>query len=177
MKNSVLEALDGVFTSRQIPIILCIAGLIFHIILYSVLQKKFNFGLNVFLYGVGFAASCVNILFHIFAILQDSWGMVQTIFYYYYILPFTLLFYSYATLLQNKEKDINKVTLFLMTATVVSFAALMLINIIELGILHLMLGIPMIFFGYIFYSSIHKKYVLNLREFAWCSFLLSWTAL
>ena len=135
--------------------------------------------MKAFLYGVGFTSSCVT-----FALLTQV-GFVQLGFYnpfrdegiYYqhlcYILLFTFLYYSYATFLRNKEKEVSRVTLGLTAATVISFAVLIISEIIQYQIPTTGI-IPFLFVLYLAYCLIHKKGILNLREFTWSPFFPSW---
>ncbi|MCL2863349.1 MAG: hypothetical protein FWE54_04600 [Methanimicrococcus sp.] len=175
-----------------IPLILCITGLIFHIILYSVLKKKYNFEMRFFLYGVGFTACCIAFLCHTLGGLYGPYGpfspyspygpyervnIIENLkFLFFYILPFTTFYYSYATLLQNKEKEIGRVTLCLTAITVLSFAVLIILGTINyqnpyIGI------IPILFGLYLAYCLIYKKGMLSLRQIAWGSFILTCTML
>jgi len=153
--------------------------LISNFILYSVLKKKYNFELNVFLYGVGFTSCCV--MFELFTLtgfillgLYDPFGGGIEVYFYHILsmLLFTSLYYSYATFLQNKEKEISRVTLYLTAITGISFAVLIIFEIIQYRIPYAGI-IPFLFILYLAYCLIHKKGLLNLRGFAWSPFIPS----
>lgn len=153
-----------------IPIIFCVAGLILNFIFYSTLKNKFNFEPSVFLYGVGFTSCFFTAVYYIFR-LQGSMGehLGTT---YFYLIPLTFLYYTYATMVKNTEKRISKVTLFLMIVTTVIFAVLTIIEINNYPIPYV--GFLLLFFGlYLVYCLIRKKYVLTLQVFAWIPFLVS----
>ena len=177
-------------TVAEIPVIFhamgSISGIILifisNFILYSVLKKKCNFEMNVFLYGVGFVSCCVILAFFAlstnssFSVLITSSGStsygrsIEAYSYFLYILPFTLLYYSYATLLQNKEKEINRAALYLTILTVMSFVALIVFEIIKYQIPYM--GVFLLLFGlYLVCCFNFKKVRLNLRGFAWSPFL------
>jgi len=156
---------------------ICIVSVfIFNFIFYSVLKKKYNFEMHVFLYGVGFTLCCVIFAFYALSIQQHFGsyeGSIETSVWSFYILPFIFLYYSYATLLTKNGKDISKVTLFLMTITFISFAILIIFEIIKYQIPFI--GIFLLLFGlYLAYCLIYKKKgILNLRLFTWSPFLPS----
>ncbi|MCL2549916.1 MAG: hypothetical protein FWE78_03150, partial [Methanimicrococcus sp.] len=126
--------------------------------------------------GVGFTSCCVTFLLFTLVSFHGSLIWIEGIkafLWSFYILPFTLFYYSYATLLQNKEKEISRITLYLTAITGISFAVLIIFEIIEFGIPFA--GFFPILFGlYLAYCLIHKEGILNLRGFAWLSFILSW---
>jgi len=162
-------------TTEAIPVILCIAGLLSHFIFYSLLKKKYNFETNVFLYGVGFTFCFVTFLLLTLGMLYYPFvGLlkvsIEENLWYFYILPFTLLYYSYATLLQNKEKGIGGVTLFLTALTVISFAVLIIFEKMKYGVPYIGI-LPTIFTLYLAYCLIRKKGILNLQIFTWSPFI------
>jgi hypothetical protein len=158
-----------------IPMILWVIGLISHFIFYSALKKKYNFEMSVLLYGVGFTSCCVIFVLLILGVLHG--GPLKEYFnlWLLYIFPFTFLYYSYATLLQNNEKDINKNILYLTAATILSFAVLIIIEIMIYG--PPVVGALLLPFGlYFAYCLIRKKGVLSLQAFAWSPFLPAFVA-
>jgi hypothetical protein len=157
------------YMTDLILIILCTIGLISHFIFYSALKKKYNFEMNVLLYGVGFTSCSVMFVILILGMLH---GPLREDFnlWLLYIFPFTFLYYSYAALLRNIEKKVNRITLCLMVIALIFFAALIIIEIMKYGIPFA--GILLSPFGlYFAYCLIRKKCVLSLRVFAWSSFL------
>ncbi|MCL2863277.1 MAG: hypothetical protein FWE54_04225 [Methanimicrococcus sp.] len=176
--SAISEMIKGEITHWQtiiksIPVILCLSGFIFHFLLYSVLKKKYNFKKDVFLYGVGFTSAFIAFVFFTLIVLHNGtwWGAsIEEAIWYFYILPFTSLYYSYATLLKNKEKRASRVTLILLAITVISFALLIIFEISEYRIPYIAV-LPVLYVLYLSYCLIHKKGTLGLREFAWIPFL------
>lgn len=167
--ETAFETLKGEYTLA----ILYMIGVIFNFILYSVLKKKYNFEINAFLYGVGFASCCVMLVWSTMAMATlAKFSSVENL-WPFYILPFTSLYYSYATLLQNKEKKINRTILCLTAITFVSFAVLMIFEMIESRVPYMSI-FPAVFGLYFAYCLIRKKGILNLREFTWSPFLPIW---
>lgn len=155
---------------QLIPIIFFVSGLILNFILYSVLKKKFNFELSVFLYGIGFTSCCFTAVYYIFR-LQGSVEHVETT--YFYLIPLTILYYSYATMSKNTEKRMSKITLFLIAITAIIFAGLTLFEIINYPIPWV--SLLLLLFGFYFaYCLIYKKYVVTLQTLPWGPFLFSW---
>lgn len=154
-----------------IPIILCISSLALNFICYSALKKKFNFETEVYFYGVGFTSCCFAIVFFAFALHGPIREEIESVVQILYILPFILLYYSYATLVKKKEERIPSATTCLMVTTFVIFAILTIFEMVKYQIPYV--GIFLLFFGlYFAYCLIYKKYVLNLQGFAWSPFLL-----
>jgi len=152
------------------PVILCMIGLISHFILYSALKNKYNFEISIFLHGVGFTSCCVALVWIVrdTILLSGSLGVgIEQNLWLFYMLPFTSLYYSYATLLQNIEKK-NKVTLCLIAITAVSFAVLMIFEIIKIELPYMSI-FPALFGLHLAYC--YKKGTLNLRKFIWVPFL------
>ncbi|WNY29165.1 hypothetical protein MmiEs2_13880 [Methanimicrococcus stummii] len=157
--------------------ILYLLGPIFTIILYSVLKKKYNFEMNVLLYGIGFT-SCVSI----FSVLifriptADYIGMAVR---FLYVIPFILLYYSYAILRTtyiNGEKSINRDIIILTTAAAILSLFFILFEIMTRPFPYV--GISLLLFGvYFAFSFICKKCVLSLRLLAWIPFLPAYVVL
>lgn len=142
--------------------------LIFNFIFYSVLKKKYNFELNVLLYGIGFMSCCVTFVLFMLILLHGPFerGSIEPFFWFFYVLPFTTLYYSYAALLQNNEKNIDRVILCLSLITLVSFAGLIIFEIIKYQIPYV--GVFLFLFGsYLVYCLTSKKSKLSLQLFAW----------
>jgi len=163
-------------TTEALPFILCTLGLLFHFIFYSLLKKKYNFETNVFLYGIGFTSCFVTFLLLTLGILYYPFDGLMRVssaenLWYFYILPLTLLYYSYATLLQNKEKRVTGVTLCLTALTVISFAVLIIYEQMKYGVPYIGL-LPTVFALYLAYCLIRKKGILNLQRFTWSPFIL-----
>jgi len=155
--------------------------LISNFILYFVLKKKYNFEMKVFLYGVGFTSCCVTfalltqtgfIQLGFYNLFRDGSGYHLYSLYLCYTLLFTFLYYSYATFLQNPEKEISRVTLGLTAITGISFAVLIISEIIQYRIPTAGI-VPFFFVLYLAYCLIHKKGILNLRELTWSPFFPS----
>jgi hypothetical protein len=127
--------------------------------------------MNVFLYGVGFVSCCVTLVYCILGILHGPGGVsIKSILWYFYIFPFTFLYYSYATLLQSSEKGIDRVTLYLAAMFFISAAVLTIIEIMLYGIPFA--GFFLLLFGlYCAYCLIRKKGILSIQVFAWTPFL------
>ena len=160
---------------EAMPLILCMTGLVSNFILYSVLKKKYNFEINVFLYSVGFTSCCAALLCFTQGILSIFRVGSETNLWPYYLLPFIFLYYSYATLLQNDGKEISRVTLCLAATAFIPFAALIIFEVIECWIPWM--GIfPSLFGLYLAYCLIHKKGLLNLQRFTWSPFIPSGVA-
>jgi len=169
-----LGMLKEAFADWHIPAILFIVGLISNFIIYSLLKKKYNFEINVFLYGVGFTSCCVAFLGLTEGILNDLFRIgIEENLWSFYLLPFISLYYSYVTLLYKRKNEINRDTLYLMAITAISFAVLIIFEIIECWIPYV--GIfPSLFGLYLVYCLIHKKSILNLQAFTWSPFLPLW---
>ncbi|WNY23903.1 hypothetical protein MmiHf6_12260 [Methanimicrococcus hongohii] len=158
-------------TEQLIPVFFFVSGLILSFILYSILKKKFNFEISVFLYGVGFTSSCFTAIFYIFRLQGPTEEHLETIFLY--LIPLTFLYYSYATMFKNTEKGVQRATLYLMIITTVFFAALTIFEIINYPVPWV--GLLLLLFGsYFAYCLIHKKNVLTLQALYWIPFLFSW---
>jgi hypothetical protein len=141
-------------------------------VIFSIFKRKYNSGLNIFFYGAGFTACWVMFVYyqvHNYSLFE---GNVEMFFWILYILPVTTLYYSYAGILQNNEKSTNKITLCLSIITLIFFAVLIILEIIECQSLHL--GVFLIPYGlYLSFCLFYKKGKLPLQLFAWSPFLPS----
>jgi len=157
-----------------IPEVLYIISIfIFNIIFYFVLKKKNNFKIDVLFHGIGFTSCCVIFVFSALSRLYGlSGGSIVAYALVLYMLSFILLYYSFATFLQNKEKDLSKVTLYLTAMTFISFAVLIIFEAIQYHIPYV--GFFLLLFGlYLTYCLTSKKVILNLQGLAWVLFILS----
>jgi len=126
--------------------------------------------MNVLLYSTGFT-SCIVILIIFLAKIQRN-SFLETYSYFLYIFSFISFYYSYATLLQNKEKGSDKVTLSLTAITVISFVGLIIFEIIKSGMRVPLVGIFLFLYGlYLVYCLIRKKSILSLQALAWSPFI------
>jgi hypothetical protein len=141
---------------------------IFPVIFYSVLKNKYDLERNIVLYGAGFISCGVILVLSIREIFHNlDVDIIGNYSYFPYIFPLTLWYYSYAALLQDKER---KMTLYLSAMTFISFIILIVIETVNYripvaGVLLSILGF------YLAYCLIYKKGVLTLQGFAWCLFL------
>lgn len=157
----------------DIPFVVSIISIyISNFIFYYVLKKKYNFKMNVFLYGVGFTSCCVTFVFLIQGKLQGSfWSGTEFLFWSLFcILSFVLVYYSYAILLLNEKKEVNKVTSYLIIMIIISSLILIVLEIITL---HPPIagGVLFLFGLYLVCVSSFKKIRISLRRFAWSLFL------
>ncbi|WP_318785807.1 hypothetical protein [Methanimicrococcus hacksteinii] len=155
---------------------MCMLGPVFNFIFYSVLKKKYNFEINVLLYGIGFTSCCFVFIYSVMGLYGPITGNIELVMRFLYVIPFIFLYYSYATLLKNNEKSISRGTLFLIIATTALFVLFALFEIITYRIPYV--SISSIPFGlYFVYCLISGKYVLSLRGFAWVPFLPAYAVL
>ena len=155
-----------------LPAISLILILIFNFIFYYVLKKKYNFEMNVFLYGVGFTSCCVMLVFFIHVVLNLNGAMPWNILSLciFYMFAFILLYYSYATLLRSNKKEASKIPLYLTIMTVITFLILTGFEIIMYGTSIACLFL--LFFGlYLACCFIFEEMRFSLRVFAWSLFL------
>ncbi|MCL2141997.1 MAG: hypothetical protein FWH46_03870, partial [Methanimicrococcus sp.] len=164
--------------------------LILNIIFYSILKKKYQLETDTFLYGVGFTSIWFTFLLLLLIMIIQVFNLIvsesrfQTdslhyIFFAFHIIPITSLFYSYAALLKNNEKRIDRTTLYLTAITAVLFVLGIVICFLIMTPIRLFEYILLSFFGlYICYSLIYyaiykKKFQLTLRKLAWIPALLA----
>ena len=151
---------------------------ILNFIFYSVVKKRYNFETYVLFYGAGFTSCCITFVF-LFTLIthfgSSYGGNIEAFLCLLYIIPFTTLYYSYATLLQNKEKDADKITLSLAAITVLSFVILIIFETIKYQIPYV--GVFLLLYGlYLVYCLVRKKGILDFRGFAWSPFIPSFIA-
>ncbi|MDR2943894.1 MAG: hypothetical protein LBU81_02220 [Methanosarcinales archaeon] len=167
-----------------------ILSLVPGIIIYSVLKKKYEFETKVFFYGAGFT-SCVFLLFLIFRgvlihflilriIPSSHW--IEFAVYAFSALSFTLFYYTYATLLQRdneilfkNNKKIGKGTFYLAVLTVISYAVLIVFEIINYQIPFTI--ISLLFFGVYFVYCVNNKIrKVTLQELTWVILCVTYSA-
>ncbi|MDR2944213.1 MAG: hypothetical protein LBU81_03915 [Methanosarcinales archaeon] len=162
----------------------------FSIIIYIILKKKYNFKIKDFFYSIGFTLCCVLLFLSLSRFLIEtipwlSLSSPRVTFTAYTLsaLSFTLFYYTYATLLQSDKeillqnnKKISKGTFHLAFLTVISYAVLIVFEIINDQIP--VFGISLLFFGFYFVCCLFSKKIrISLRQIAWIVFLPAYISL
>ncbi|MDV0447850.1 hypothetical protein MsAg5_17670 [Methanosarcinaceae archaeon Ag5] len=128
--------------------------------------------MNVFLYGVGFTSCCVELVFLVqVQFAKYGGGGIEILSWsIFYTLLFLFVYYSYAVLIQNDEKEISKVTLYL--PFMIFIFSLISIILETMNSHPPIAGVFLLLFGLYFAGClISKKIRISLRGFAWSLFL------
>jgi hypothetical protein len=156
-----------------------------NLLFFSLLRKKLNMEIDTFFYGIGFLSNIVSfaVSLDVLMNLANMPGSEKLLLSRLLIVSlFASLFYTYAAALKKNEKGSGKITLFLLTITIVLAVALLIkdfeffkqyFETLELNyrIFQTVITPPILFGLYAGYFAVYKTLRISLRNAAWASFL------